>query len=295
MTHFTASPQLLAAGRDIAGHTVLISGGSRGIGHAIATTLASAGANIVLVAKTDTPHPSLEGTVHSAVADIDAAGEAGRGGRGSAVVGDVRSDEDVQRAVQHAVTTFGGIDHVINNASAINLSSTERIDPKRYDLMQDINARGTFMLSKAAFPELRRSAGAGRDPHILTLSPPLNLDPRWFGEHLAYTMAKYAMSMTTLGFAEELRSDGVQVNSLWPATLIDTAALRAIPGGARMVQGGRSPQIVADAALALILRAAPAPSGGFLTDEEVLAGAGMTELAGYAVDPEAELIPDIFL
>lgn len=277
--------------RDLAGITVVMSGGSRGIGHAIAIRLAAAGANLVMLAKTDQPHPTLEGTVHTAVADVEAAG-----GHGVAVVGDLRNDDDVARAVHTAVERFGGIDVVINNASAIDLRPTESIDMKRYDLMHDINARGTFALSQAAIPHLRRSAEReGWTPRILTLSPPLSMDPKWFGAHLAYTMSKYAMSMTTVGLAEELKHDGVAVNSLWPVTLIETAAIRNIPGGEQMLSGARGPQIVADAAFALISGSTELPSGEFLTDEQVLSAAGVTDFAGYAINPGADLSPDIFL
>ncbi|RJN32228.1 SDR family oxidoreductase [Nesterenkonia natronophila] len=275
----------------LASKTVLISGGSRGIGHAIAVKLASAGANIVLLAKTDQPHDSLPGTVHTAVADVESAG-----GTGLAVVGDIRNDEDVTRAVESAVERFGGIDAVVNNASAIDLSPAEYQHMKRYDLMHDINARGTFALSRAAIPHLRASADQhGWTPKILTLSPPLNLDPAWFGKHLAYTMSKYAMSMTTLGLAAELADAGVSVNSLWPATLIETSALRSIPGGEQLARGARTPEIVADAASALITGEADLGSGVFLTDEQVLTKVGISDLARYAVDPDEDLVPDIFL
>lgn len=282
--------------------TVLISGGSRGIGHAIAVRLAEAGANIVLVAKTDTPHSTLEGTVHTAVADVEAAG-----GRGLAVAGDIRSDDDVARAVSAAAEHFGGIDVLINNASAIDLSPTESLDMKRFDLMQDINVRGTFAMSKAAIPHLRRSAagadGSGQPgwaPKILTLSPPLTdaqgrLSSTWFGAHLGYTMSKYGMSMTTYGLAAELADTGVEVNSLWPVTLIATAAIANLPGGEQMLQGARTPQIMADAAYALISGEAQLGSGGFLTDEQVLTAAGTTDFSAYAVNPDAALVPDIFL
>lgn len=271
--------------------TVLISGGSRGIGHAIAVKLAAAGANIALVAKTDQPHDSLPGTVHTAVQDVEDAG-----GTGLAVVGDIRNDDDVSRAVSATVERFGGIDAVINNASAIDLSTAEHQNMKRYDLMHDINARGTFALSRAAIPHLRASAHQEDwRPKILTLSPPLNLDPAWFGKHLAYTMSKYAMSMTTIGLAAELSEAGVSVNSLWPATLIETAALRNIPGGEKLARGARTPEIVADAASALITGATDWGTGQFLTDEQVLSSVGITDYDRYAVDPSAELVPDIFL
>jgi len=263
-----------------------MSGGSRGIGLAIAKAAGALGANVVLLSKTGDPHPSLEGTIHTAVEEINQAG-----GRGLAVVGDVRIDEDVQRAVAEAVATFGGIDIVVNNASAINLAKTEQVDMKRYDLMQDINVRGTFLLSKTALPHLRASQHA----HILTLSPPLNLDPRWAGEHLAYTMAKYGMSMTTLGLAEELKDEGVGVNSLWPETLIDTAAIRNLPGGQKMIQGARDAQIVADAAMAILSSDPKNLSGNFFTDAQVLTLAGVTDLEKYTLNPDVPLVEDIFL
>src|SRR6476469_5050964 len=258
----TAAGPYQAAG-SLQGRTVLISGGSRGIGLAIALRAARDGANIVLMAKTGQPHARLEGTVYTAAEQIEAAG-----GQALPLVGDVRNDADVAGAVGAAVDRFGGIDVVINNASAIDLSTTDTVDMKRYDLMQDINVRGTFLLSKMALPALRAS-DAG---HILTLSPPLNLDPKWAGLHLAYTMAKYGMSLTTLGLAEELKADGVAVNSLWPCTLVDTAAIRNMPGGDRIVRGARGPQIMADAAHAVLTASNAVPesgswSGNFYTDE----------------------------
>jgi len=324
-----AAPAVMA---ELTGRTALISGGSRGIGHAIALALAARGANVALLAKTDTPHPKLAGTVHTAVEDIRAAG-----GNGLAIVGDVRRDEDVARAVEQTVEAFGGIDILINNASAIDVSPTEVLDMKRYDLMHDINVRGTFLLSKTAAPHLRTSAAkhqapgseAGGDsqgshggssaemgftPQILTLSPPLamqgaGLDPEWLGKHLAYTMSKYGMSMTTVGLAAELAADGVAVNSLWPATYIDTAAIRnlaALAGeaGEGMIRGARKVDIVADAAVAVLSGQITTPtdtgelrcvSGAFLTDEEVLRRLGIEDFSDYAVDPGSELIPDAFL
>ena len=284
-----------AAG-SLRGRTILMSGGSRGIGLAIATRAAQDGANIVLLAKTGQPHATLAGTVHSAAEQIEAAG-----GQALAIVGDVRNDEDVAGAVAAAVERFGGIDVVLNNASAIDLSTTDDVDMKRYDLMQDINVRGTFLLSKLSLPALRKSDNG----HILTLSPPLNLDPKWAGRHLAYTMAKYGMSLTTLGLAEELKSDGINVNSLWPCTLIDTAAIRNMPGGEAIVQAARGPQIMADAAHAILTgsnrawhrRCGQGPaSGNFYTDEQVLAAAGVTDFRPYSLGAaEEQLVPDIFL
>ena len=285
----TASPYQPAG--TLRGRTILISGGSRGIGLAIATRAAQDGANIVLLAKTGEPHPKLEGTVYTATEQLETAG-----GQALPLVGDVRRDEDVAGAVSAALDRFGGIDVVVNNASAIDLSGTDAVDMKKYDLMQDINVRGTFLLSKLALPALRASAGG----HILTLSPPLNLDPQWAGKHLAYTMAKYGMSLTTLGLAEELKGDGISVNSLWPCTLIDTAAIRNMPRGGQMVQAARGPQIMADAAHAVLtganLRPGSAASGNFYTDEEVLAAAGVKDFRAYSLGaPEDRLVPDIFL
>ncbi|MCU1433539.1 MAG: short-chain dehydrogenase [Pseudarthrobacter sp.] len=288
-----------AAG-SLRGRTILMSGGSRGIGLAIAIRAARDGANIVLLAKTGQPHATLAGTVHSAAEQIEAAG-----GQALAIVGDVRNDGDVAGAVAAAVERFGGIDVVLNNASAIDLSTTDNVDMKRYDLMQDINVRGTFLLSKLSLPALRKSGNG----HILTLSPPLNLDPKWAGRHLAYTMAKYGMSLTTLGLAEELRNDGITVNSLWPCTLIDTAAIRNMPGGEAIVQAARGPQIMADAAHAILTggiqcnaalpgaAAGKGPaSGNFYTDEQVLTAAGVTDFRPYSLGAaEDELVPDIFL
>ncbi|TLM84834.1 NAD(P)-dependent oxidoreductase [Pseudarthrobacter sp. NamE2] len=287
--HAAATPY--RASGTLNGKTVLISGGSRGIGLAIAVRAARDGANIVLMAKTGEPHPKLAGTVHTAAREV-----VGAGGQALPLVGDVRRDEDVARAVEAAVKRFGGIDVVINNASAIDLSRTADVDMKKYDLMQDINVRGTFLLSKLALPALRAS-GQG---HILTLSPPLNLDPAWAGKHLAYTMAKYGMSLTTLGLAEELKADGIRVNSLWPCTLIDTAAIRNMPHGAVMARAARGPQIMADAAHAILtggnLAAGAAPSGNFYTDEQVLAAAGVQDFRPYSLGaPEDQLVPDIFL
>ncbi|WP_028281497.1 NAD(P)-dependent oxidoreductase [Arthrobacter sp. H5] len=269
------------------GRTVLMSGGSRGIGLAIALRAARDGANVAIMAKTGQPHPSLAGTVHTAAREISDAG-----GGALAIVGDVRNDDDVAAAVEATIAEFGGIDVVVNNASAIDLSTTPDISMKRYDLMADINVRGTFMLSKFSLAALKRSG----NPHILTLSPPLNLDPKWAGMHLAYTMAKYGMSLTTLGLAEELRGDGVAVNSLWPRTLIDTAAIRNMPGGEDLVKAARSPRIVADAAHAILTRDSRSCTGNFFTDEEVLDQEGVTDFSGYSMGaPENGLVPDIFL
>ncbi len=272
---------------DLNGKTILMSGGSRGIGLAIALRAARDGARVVLMAKTDQPHPRLEGTVHTAAAEIEAAG-----GEALAVVGDVRSDDDVERAVAAAVERFGGIDVVVNNASAIDLSPTRDLAMKKYDLMQSINARGTFLLSKTAIPHLERSDHA----HVLTLSPPLDLDPRWAGSYLGYTMAKYGMSLVTLGLAEELREAGIGVNSLWPRTMIATAAVANLLGGAEAMAGSRTPGIVADAAYAVLTRDPRTCTGNFFVDDEVLADEGVTDLDGYRVEGgTGPLRPDLFL
>lgn len=289
---FRAPATPYRAAGSLQGRTILMSGGSRGIGLAIALRAARDGANVVLLAKTGQPHAKLQGTVFSAAEALEAAG-----GRALPLVGDVRNDEDVAHAVAAAVEHFGGIDIVINNASAIDLSTTDAVDMKRYDLMQDINVRGTFLLSKLALPALRKSDGG----HILTLSPPLNLDPKWAAKHLAYTMAKYGMSLTTLGLAEELKSDGIRVNSLWPCTLIDTAAIRNMPGGDAIVRAARGPEIMADAAHAVLTgsnlaEGAGSPTGNFYTDEQVLAAAGVTDFRPYSLGAaEESLVPDIFL
>ena len=287
--HAPAGPDQAAG--SLSGRTLLVSGGSRGIGLAIALRAARDGANIVLMAKTGEPHPKLAGTVYTAAREIEDAG-----GQALPLVGDVRDDGDVARAVSSAVERFGGIDAVINNASAIDLSNTDDVDMKKYDLMQDINVRGTFLMSKLALPALR----ASDDAHILTLSPPLNLSPHWAGKHLAYTMAKYGMSLTTLGLAEELKADGIKVNSLWPCTLIDTAAIRNMPQGERIAQAARGPEIMADAAHAVLtgsnLESGGLPSGNFYTDEAVLTAAGVTDFRPYSLGaPEDRLAPDIFL
>jgi citronellol/citronellal dehydrogenase len=271
----------------LAGLTLLMSGGSRGIGLAIATRAAQDGANVVLLAKTAEPQPRLEGTVHTAAAQIEEAG-----GQALAVVGDVRNDDDVARAVDAAVDRFGGIDIVVNNASALDLRPTREIDMKKYDLMQDINARGTFLLSKTAIPHLERSAHA----HVLTLSPPLDLRPKWAGAYLAYTMAKYGMSLVTLGLAEELRAAGIAANSLWPRTTIATAAVANLLGGEEALAGSRTPAIMADAAYAVLVRDPRNCTGNFFVDEEVLAQEGLTDLEGYRTVPGGgRLEADLFL
>ena len=273
--------------RTLAGKTILVSGGSRGIGLAIALRAARDGANIVLLAKTATPHPKLEGTIYTAAEQVEAAG-----GRAVPVVGDLRADEDVERAVGEAAAAFGGIDAVVNNASAIDLSPTTKITMKRYDLLQDINARGTFALTRAALPYLEAAA----NPHILTLSPPLNLNPRWAGAHLAYTLSKYGMSLCTLGFADEFADKGIAANSLWPRTTIGTAAIRNLLGGEVAVRKARTPDIMADAAHAILTRDSRTCTGNFYTDEDVLREEGITDFAGYRLAArEEDLDLDFFL
>lgn len=273
----------------LAGRTILMSGGSRGIGLAIALRAAADGANVALLAKTDKPHPKLEGTVHTAAEQIRQAG-----GQALPVVGDVRDDADIARVVTETVATFGGIDVVVNNASAIDLSGTLDLQPKRYDLMQDINVRGTFMLSRAAIPSLQRSS----NPHILSLAPPLNPDPKWLGAHTGYTLAKYGMTIATLGMAAEFAADGIAANTLWPATTIATAAIANLPGGEKLMAASRTAEIYADAAHLVITRPARELTGQSLIVENVLAAAGITDLSGYAAvpgTPDEHLYPDIFL
>ena len=269
------------------GRSILMSGGSRGIGLAIALRLAREGANVTLLAKTDSPHPRLEGTVHTAV---EAIREAGGGALG--IVGDVRDDDDVARAVEGAVAEFGGIDVVVNNASVIDLSPSESLPAKRYDLMQDVNVRGTFMLTRAAVPHLRRSDHA----HVLSLSPPLNLEPKWLGAFPGYMLAKYGMTLVTLGFAHELADDGIAANALWPRTTIKTAAVANVLGGDELMRRSRTPEIYADAAFEVLRRDPREQTGRTLLVEDVLAEAGVTDLSGYSPGvAEDELFPDIFV
>ena len=273
----------------LAGKTILMSGGSRGIGLAIALRAARDGANIALLAKTDTPHPKLEGTVHSAAEKIRAAG-----GNALPIVGDVRNDDDVTEAVLKTQGEFDGIDIVVNNASVIDLSRSLELDAKKYDLMQDVNVRGTFMLSRAAIPILKDA----ENPHILSLSPPLNLSPKWLGGHTGYTLAKYGMTMATLGLAAEFASSGIAANTLWPRTTIATAAVQFALGGDRMMKVSRTPEIYADAAYEVFTRPAGQYTGQTLIVEDVLEAAGVTDFSGYAAvpgTPDSALFPDIFL
>jgi citronellol/citronellal dehydrogenase len=273
----------------LAGKTVVITGASRGIGLAIGKRVARDGANIVLLAKTTEPHPKLPGTLYSAAEEIEAAG-----GRAMPVATDIRDEEAVARAVAEAVERFGGIDILVNNASAIQLGDTTATAMKRFDLMFGVNVRGTYCCTQACLPELIKSAAAGRNPHVLNLSPPLNMSERWFAPHVAYTMAKYGMSMCTLGHAGEFRPYGIAVNSLWPRSLIATAAMQMVPGVdlARC----RKPEIVAEAAYWILRGDARTVSGRFFIDEEVLAEQGITDLECYSVMPgRADLLADSFL
>lgn len=275
--------------KPLAGKTILMSGGSRGIGLAIALRAARDGANIALLAKTDTPHPKLEGTVHTAAAAIEEAG-----GHALPLVGDVRNEDDITQAVLTAHGEFGGIDIVVNNASVIDLSGSLELATKKYDLMQDVNVRGTFLLSRAAVPMLKDA----ENPHILSLSPPLNLSPRWLGAHTGYTLAKYGMTMATLGMAAEFADAGIAANTLWPRTTIATAAVQFSLGGERMMAVSRTPEIYADAAYEVITRPARQYTGQTLIVEDVLADAGVTDLSGYAAvpgTPDSAMFPDIFL
>lgn len=265
--------------------TMVISGASRGIGLAIATAAARQGANVVLLAKTAEPHPRLKGTVHTAVAEIEAAG-----GKAVAVVGDVRKESDVQRAVDAAVERFGGIDFCINNASAIATEPTEQLSAKKYDLMQEINCRGTFLLTKAALPHLRNSPNA----HVLTISPPLNMNPYWLGAHPAYTLSKYGMSLLTLGFAAEFAEAGIAANCLWPETFIATSAAAHMPDGDTLLSSSRSPEIMADAAVEILSRPAKDTTGRCFIDADVLVEAGKTDLSAYSggENPQWDLFLD---
>jgi citronellol/citronellal dehydrogenase len=273
----------------LAGKTLFVSGASRGIGLAIAKRAAQDGANIAIAAKSTEPNPKLPGTIYSAAAEIEAAG-----GKALPIACDIRDEAAVAAAVKQTADKFGGIDILVNNASAISLTGTAATPMKRFDLMMGVNTRGTYLCSQMCLPYLQASAKAGRKPHILTLSPPLNMQPKWLAPHVAYTMAKYGMSMCTIGMAEEFRKDGIAVNSLWPRTVIDTAALNVIPGalGAK----GRKPDIMADAAYIIFNRDVSSVTGRILIDEDVLAWAGITDLSKYSVTPGLkDLQPDIFL
>jgi citronellol/citronellal dehydrogenase len=274
---------------DLSGKKIFITGGSRGIGLAIALRAAHDGASIAIAAKTSEPNPKLPGTIHSAAEEIRAAG-----GTALAIQCDLRDEAQIAAAIAQAAETFGGIDILINNASAINLTPTEATPAKRFDLMFDVNVRGTFLTSQAAIPHLRASAEAGRNPHILTLSPPLSMKAKWFQHHVAYTMAKYGMSMCVLGMSEEFKKTGIAVNALWPRTAIDTAALQMIPG--IDTAACRTPEILADAAYVILNRVSKECTGNFFVDEEVLATVGITDLEKYSVVPgTTDFLLDFFL
>lgn len=267
--------------------TLFITGGSRGIGLAIAKRAARDGARVAIAAKTSEPHPKLEGTIHSAAKEIQDAG-----GIALPIVCDIRDEEQVQRAVALTVSTFGGIDICVNNASAISLTNTEATDLKRFDLMMGINTRGTFLVSKTCLPHLKRS----KNPHILMMSPPLDMHPKWFGGHVAYSIAKYGMSLCVLGMAEELKKDGIAVNALWPRTTIATAAIKNVLGGDKLMRMSRSADILADAAHLIFAQPSKSFTGNFLIDDSFLHDVGgITDFEVYRVDKSMPLAPDFFV
>ena len=266
---------------------VLITGGSRGIGKEIAIRLAKAGANVAIAAKTIEPHPKLEGTIFSAAEEIAKAGT----GKVLPIQTDIRFEEKISEAVQKTVAEFGRIDILINNASAISLTNTEQTDAKKFDLMHGINVRGTFLMCRACIPYLKKST----NPHILNLSPPLNISPKWFGNHLVYTMSKYGMSMIVMGLAEELRNQRIAVNALWPKTTIATAAVQNLLGGDFLIQRSRTPEIVADAAYYILQETSSECTGNFFIDEEVLGKHGVTDFSKYAVNPKEKLMNDLYV
>ncbi len=268
------------------GKTLFITGASRGIGLAIALKAANEGANIAIAAKTDQPHPKLEGTIHTAAAEIEKAG-----GRALPLICDVRDEAQVASAIETCAKTFGAIDIVVNNASAIQLTKTPDTDMRRFDLMHQVNARATFMVSKHAIPHLARAA----NPHILVLSPPLDLQEKWFAPAVAYAMSKYGMSLVVLGLAAELRAQGIAVNALWPRTTIATAAIRNIVGGDRMMSMSRTPEILADAACKIFQKPSKTFTGNFLIDDTFLASEGVTDFDRYRADPSQPLAPDFFV
>ena len=271
---------------DLKGKTLFITGASRGIGLAIALRAARDGANVIVAAKTTEPHPKLPGTIFTAAEEIEKAG-----GRALPIAVDVREEAQVERAVEEGVARFGGIDILVNNASAISLTGTLHTSMKRFDLMHQINTRGTFVCSRACLPQLLKA----KNPHILNLSPPLTLKPSWFGPHLAYTMAKYGMSLCVLGMAEEFREEGVAVNALWPRTIIATAAVQNLLGGDESIRASRKPEIVADAAYVILTRESRSCTGNFFIDEDVLRSAGISDFSKYALTPGVELLPDLFV
>jgi citronellol/citronellal dehydrogenase len=270
----------------LSGRTIVMSGGSRGIGLAIAARAARDGARVALIAKTAEPHPRLPGTIYTAAEEIEAAG-----GEALPIVGDIRDAEAVEGAVAQTVERFGGIDVVVNNASAINLAPMRELSVKRFDLMQQINSRGTFVVTRACLPHLRESS----HPHVLTLSPPLSADPRWLAGHSAYTLSKMGMTMITLGLAADEAEAGIGANCLWPRTIIATAAVQNLLGGDEAMRRARTPEIVADAAQAILVRDPRSCTGNTFIDDEVLAEAGVTDLDRYAAAEDADLTLDIFV
>jgi citronellol/citronellal dehydrogenase len=271
---------------DLEGKTLFITGASRGIGKAIGLRAAKDGANVAVVAKTAEPHPKLPGTVYTAVEEINAAG-----GKGLACICDIRFEDQVEAAVKNTVDTFGGIDILVNNASAINLTGTLQTAMKRYDLMHHVNTRGTFLCSQKVIPFLKKA----ENPHVLNLSPPLNMEARWFAPHVAYTMAKFGMSMCALGMADEFKSDGIAFNTLWPRTAIATAAVQNLLGGDEATQRCRTAEIMADAAYYILTRPSREFTGNYCIDEDTLRSAGVTDFSKYANVPDSELMPDFFV
>ena len=271
---------------ELAGKTLFITGASRGIGKAIALRAARDGANIVVASKTAEPHPRLPGTIFTAAEEIEKAG-----GKALPIVVDVRHEDNVETAVAQAAQHFGGIDICVNNASAIFLAGTQQTPMKRFDLMHQVNVRGTYVTSRACIPYLKKA----ENPHILNLSPPLNFEERWFAPHVAYSMAKYGMSLCVLGMAGEFRRDGIGVNALWPKTTIATAAIKNLLGGEEMVRSSRTPEIMGDAAHAVLKRSAKETTGQYFIDEEVLRADGITDFDQYAVEPGVPLTPDFFV
>lgn len=271
---------------NLKGKTLFITGATRGIGKAIGLRAARDGANIIIAAKTTEPHPKLPGTIYTAAEEMEAAG-----GKALACMVDIRFEDQIHQAVEKAVETFGGIDILVNNASAISLTGTLATPMKRFDRMHQVNARGTFACSQACIPHLLKS----QNPHILNISPPLNLSARWFAPHAAYTMAKYGMSMCVLAIAEEFRDQGLAVNALWPRTIIATAAVVNLLGGEEAMRHSRKPEMMADAAYAVLRRSSRLCTGNFFIDDEVLAAEGITRFDDYAVAPGVSLVPDLFL
>ena len=268
------------------GKTLFITGSSRGIGLAIGKEAAKDGANVVIIAKTTEPHPKLEGTIFTAAEEIEAAG-----GKALPIAVDVRDEGAVKAAVEKAVETFGGIDILVNNASTVQLTNTEQTTLKRWDLMQNINLRGTFICTQACLPYLKKSD----NPHIMTISPPLNMDAKWFKDCLAYSVSKYGMSMCVLGMSAEFKPQGIAVNALWPKSTIATAAIQNLLGGDEMMRRSRTTDIVAEAATAIFKRDSKTCTGNFFIDEDVMREEGVTDFTKYAIDPEAELAPDLYM